>query len=307
MTTVSKLTQALSDGFARLPAKQQAVARVLAQEPSSIAFSSAAEVAAKAGVDTATVVRTCQSLGYSGWRELLEEVQASLAARPTFADRVAALGEPDGDLTARIFDVAQSNVNHTLRGLDRAAFDAATSVIAEAGLVVVAAGGVSAGPGEFLTSSLRIIGIPAVLTCGAGDAAPALAPLRDRDVVVGISVWRYLRATVQTIRHAAQTPGVTTVAITDSTVSPAALICSHTLVAQTDTVGPRLGLTGVVALIEALVARVALRNPARSKAAAEVASGLYNDNVLGDPEDGPSGRPEFSYDITGETDGVRAS
>lgn len=304
MTAVSKLTQVLNEGFARLPAKQQAVARVLAQEPSFIAFLSAAEVAARAGVDTATVVRTCQSLGYSGWRELLEEVQASVAARPTFAERVATLGEPDGDLTSRIFDVAQSNVRQTSRALDRAAFDATTSAIADAGLVVVAAGGVSAGAGEFLASSLRIIGIPAVLTCGAGDAAPALALLRHGDVVVGVSMWRYLRSTVQTIRHAAHMTGVTTIAITDSTVSPAALLASHTLVAQTETAGPRLGLTGVVALVEALVTRVALLNPARSKAAAEVASGLYDDNVLGDPDDRPSWRQEFSFDLPGEVDGA---
>lgn len=82
--------------------------------------------------------------------------------------------------------------------------------------------------------------------------------------------------------------GATTVAITDSPLSPAALLADHVLVAQTETVGPRLGLAGVVALIEALVASVALLDPARSRRASRIASELYFDrNVLSTPDIDP--------------------
>lgn len=284
MTAQLDLSGTVSRMYAQLPPKQQAVAQLLVSDPAGLLFASAADVATRAGVDAATVVRTCQSLGFTGWRELHQQLRQAMAQRPTFAERVAALAEIDGDLTGRIFEVACQNVTETGRNLDRDALAAAANAIAHAQMVVVAAGGVSEGPGQFLASSLQIVGLRAVLTTGPGDAGPALAPLAPGDVVIAISMWRYLRATVQTVQHAARSAGATTIAITDSPVSPAARICDHVLVARVDSAGPRMGLTGVVALLEALVAQVALVQPARSRRATDVAGQLYfDDNVLGEP------------------------
>lgn len=301
MVTNNSFHEVLSERFTSLPPKQQAVAQLLAEDPSFVAFASAAEVAERAGVDTATVVRTCQSLGYSGWREFHQHARRLLAGRPTFDERVAALRAPDQDITGRIFEVARDNVAETFNDLDREAFERVAAAISESGIVVVAAGGVSAGPGEYLTSSLRIIGCRALLTTGAGDTGPALATLTSNDVVVAISMWRYLQNTIDTLRHAAETRGATTVAITDSAVSPAALLAQHALVARTHTAGPRMSLTGVMALLEALVARVAILNPARSRAASNVASRFYfKDNALGSPDEGPGGRDDWHEYLAGE-------
>jgi len=270
--------------YAQLPPKQQAVARVLAEDPPALLFASAADIARRAGVDTATVVRTCQSLGFTGWRELHQQVRRALAERPTFADRVVTLTEAEGDLTGRIFEVARENVTETGRGIDRAALAAAASAIARAQLTVIAAGGVSEAPGQFLVSSLQILGHRALLTTGSGDAAPALAPLAPGDVVLAISLWRYLRVTVQTLQHAARAPGITTIAITDSPVSPVARLADHVFVARTASAGPRMGLAGVIGLLEALIAQVAVIDPERSRRATGVANAVYFDeNVLAEP------------------------
>jgi DNA-binding MurR/RpiR family transcriptional regulator len=282
------LTVTVNQRYDRLSPKQQAVAQVLAADPAALAFASAADVAERAGVDTATVVRTCQSLGFSGWRQLNQQIRRSVAERRTFAERVEALTQPGDDIIERIFNVARDNVAETERALSREALSSAAAAIAGADLVVVAAGGVSTGLGQFLSSSLQIIGHRAVETADVGDAGAAIAPLHEGDVVVGISMWRYLRTTVQALEHAAKVTGATTVAITDSPLSPAALLADHVLVAQTETVGPRLGLAGVVALIEALVASVALLDPARSRRASRIASELYFDrNVLSTPDIDP--------------------
>ncbi|SCK31263.1 MurR/RpiR family transcriptional regulator [Streptomyces sp. WMMB 322] len=286
MTSARTLAEALGLNFANLPPKQQVVAQFLARDPAFVAFASAAEVARHTGVDTATVVRTCQNLGYDGWRELHQEVKRNVNQRRTFADRVATLETPAEQLTERVFEVAANNVTATLQNLDHEALESAARAVSGANLVVVAAGGVSSGPGQYLASSLQIIGLRAVLTTGAGDAAPGIAPVRDGDVVIGISMWRYLKATVQTLEHALRTDGVTAVAITDSPVAPAAVPADHILTAQTETAGPRLGLTGIMALLEVLVARVALLDPERSRRASRAADELYfADNVLAPPKE----------------------
>lgn len=299
MNAEAPLTERLRDRFSSLPAKQQAVARILADKPTTAALASVSELARSAGVDAATVVRTCQSLGYTGWRELLTHLKTDMANNRTFADRVAALGSQEGNLTTRIFENARSNVEKTYDGLDQATLDEVTSKLSAAGMVLVVAGGVSTGAGEFLTSSLRIIGVRSVLVTGISDAAPALATLGPDDAVIGLSMWRYLTSTVQALQHAKQTVGATTIALTDSRVSSATRFADYTLVARTSTVGPRLSMTGVTALIEALVARTALWDPRRSHAAAAVASDLYFDgHVLADPAPEPSQHQPWSWHAT---------
>jgi DNA-binding MurR/RpiR family transcriptional regulator len=263
--------------FATLPLKQQAVARILADKPSAVALSSVNDLARTAGVDAATVVRTCQSLGYSGWRELLGHVKGDLARQRTFADRVLELGTEEGNLTARIYENALRNVEETFQGLDDAALDRTAAALSTAETVLVVAGGASRGAGEYLRSSLQIIGLRANLVPDVSEAAGALATLGPDDVVVGISMWRYLKPTVQIMRYAKEALGAKTAVLTDNPVSAATQFADHVLVAKASTVGPRLSLTGAIALVEALVAKTALQNPWRSRAAAGVASDFYSD------------------------------
>lgn len=263
--------------YSSLPSKQQSVARILADEPSAVALSSVNDLARTAGVDAATVVRTCQSLGYSGWRELLGHLKGDLARRRTFAERVLDLDTGDGDLTRLIYDNARRNVDETFRGLDEAVLDRTAAALSSAGTTLVVAGGASRGAGEYLRSSLQIIGLRTDLVSGVSDAAGALATVGPDDVVMGVSMWRYLRPTVDIMRYAKETLSATTVVLTDNPVSSATQFADHVLVARTSTVGPRLSLTGVIALVEALVAKTALQDPRRSQIAAGTASAFYSD------------------------------
>jgi DNA-binding MurR/RpiR family transcriptional regulator len=269
------VTRVISDRFASLAPKQQLVARRLLEDPVFATFASAADLAERAGVDAATVVRTCQALGYTGWRQLQEAVRDGEATRGTFADRMAALEAPDdGDLAGRVFATALDNVSGTFAELDRAVLDGAVAAVARAGGVLIVGGGVVQGPALFLMTSLQLLGCRATLATTAPDAGPALGALSAGDAVIGLSVWRYLRSTTRTLELAAEA-GVTTIAITDSPLSSAGLVADHVLVARTSTVGPRLGLAGITTLTEALVAGVALADPERAIAATRRADALY--------------------------------
>lgn len=267
--------QVISQRFASLAPKQQTVARCVLEDPVFVAFASAADLAERAGVDAATVVRTCQALGYTGWRQLQGAVRDGQATRGTFADRVAALEAPDeGDVAGRVFATALDNVAWTFSELDRAALDGAVAAVTGARGVLVVGGGVMQGPALFLTSSLQLLGCRATFATTAPDAGPALGALSAGDAVIGLSVWRYLRSTTRTLELAAEA-AMATIAITDSSLSSAGLVADHVLVAYTSTAGPRLGLAGITTLAEALVARVALAGPERAVTATQRADALY--------------------------------
>jgi RpiR family transcriptional regulator, carbohydrate utilization regulator len=285
----SVLAARLQRLFPRLSPKQQAVARVLVADPTFVAFASVAELAERAGADPATVVRTCQSLGYGGWTELQRVVRDDVARRPTFADRIQELDTGNGELVDRVFAAAMQNVTETLESLDLTAFHATAHALVRAQGVLVVGAGVSHGPGQFLTSSLQLLGRRATLVTGAADAGPALGSLRPDDVVVAISVWRYLRATIQVLEQAKDI-GATTIAITDSAVSAAATLADHVLVARTVTAGPRLGLGGIMTLLEAVVTQVAAEDPSTARAGAARADRLYYDGHVVEDAVGPDGQ-----------------
>ncbi len=84
--------------------------------------------------------------------------------------------------------------------------------------------------------------------------------------------------------------------LTDSAVSSATQSADHVLVAPASTVGPRLSMTGLIALTEVIVARTALVDPRRSRAAAARASDLYPDGYfLDDPAPRPSQESRWSW------------
>jgi RpiR family transcriptional regulator, carbohydrate utilization regulator len=282
------LTSRVTERFDSLPPKQQTIARLLIDDPALVAFASAGEVADRAGADAATVVRTCQALGYEGWRHAQQEVREGFARRRTFAERTELLDSAgDEDIVSRVFGTAISNVSETLEEIDRDALDFVAQRAIAAPMVLVVAGGVSEGPGRFLASSLQILGYRAVSVSGVADAGAALGCLHADDLVIAISVWRYLRATVQVLESAREI-GTGTVAISDSKLSPAALAADNTLIAYTHTSGPRLGIAGITTLIEALVAHMVSLDPKRAREATARADALYYDgNVSGD--DGAAG------------------
>jgi RpiR family transcriptional regulator, carbohydrate utilization regulator len=283
------LASRLKRQFPQLPPKQQTVARVLLSDPTFVAFASVAELADRAGVDPATVVRTCQSLDYRGWTELQDVVRGELARRPTFADRVQGLEIGNSHLVDRVFSASMQNVTETFEGLDHDAFHAAARTLGHAEGVLIVAGGVSQGPGQFLASSLQILGHRATLITGVADGGAALGTIRAGDAVLALSVWRYLRSTIQLLERA-NDAGATTIAVTDSLVSAAATVADHALVARTATAGPRLGMSGIMTLLEALITQVAAQDPETAAAAAARVDQLYYDgHVLGDAV-GPEGQ-----------------
>jgi len=177
MSANESLAERIQQRFGSLPAKQQSVARVLAGHPSTVALSSLSDIAAQAGVDAATVVRTCQTLDYSGWRDLLASLKQDLSRERTFAERVAALGSQDGDLTALIHANARRNVDDTFETLNEQVLEDVARCSSHADTTLVVAAGASHGAGSYLASSLQIIGVRTVLPTGMADAALALATL----------------------------------------------------------------------------------------------------------------------------------
>ncbi|GGU49458.1 MurR/RpiR family transcriptional regulator [Lentzea flava] len=212
--------RSLLPGLARA---EQRVAKVVLENPASVAHRSITEVAEQAGTSETTVTRFCKAIGVGGYPELRIALAADTA-------RTAARANPDmggdigpgDDLRQVVGKVAFADaraVEETAEQLDIESLDRVVQAVAGARRVDVYGFGASAFVAFDLQQKLHRIG----RTCFAWNdthiALTSAAVLTGEDVAVGIS---HTGSTVETVEalRVAKEAGATTVALTNFPRSP---------------------------------------------------------------------------------------
>ncbi|UOQ56639.1 MurR/RpiR family transcriptional regulator [Leucobacter allii] len=131
---------------------ERRVAQACIDDPRFVAAASVAELAARAGVSPATVVRACQRMGFGGFQRL-RELLIRDQAMPQDGPVPAAFEHP----LEGVFSRAIEGIRGALGALDLAAFDAAAGRIRECGRLLVVGNGASLAAAQsvglhFLTS-----------------------------------------------------------------------------------------------------------------------------------------------------------
>ena len=283
MTEEVTLRRAITSSFSGLTKKQKEVARFVLDNEYLVAFASVAEVAQKVGVSTATVVRSCQALGYEGYPHL----QAAIRQRfPRFKTTIQRLETrlasplPENDLLARVCATDIENIKHTMELVDTETFESAVTEIAQATGILVVGEGLSAPPALFFAHSLKVMGFPVqVVTTGGVPLPLELSTLRPSDLLVGISFWRYFRETIEAMRWAKEI-GAKRIAITDSELSPIAQLADCVFVAVSDGVAYSSSPVAPISLINTLIAALSFRRPQQVLTALRNVDAAYRENKL---------------------------
>ena len=270
----------ISAEFAQLSPKKRRLARFLLDNFYVIAFESANNVAAKAEVSPATVVRFCQGLGYDGYPDLQAAIRARMPTTMTAVER----GERDltadksspGQLVARVFSAEATTLQRTQAEIDPDHLRAAVEMLAAARKVLVlAGGGVSTGAATYFAHMLRVMGVEATLIVAGGlPLAVELANLREDDMLVTINVWRYVREVLDATRTARER-NAACIAITDSPVSPLAANSDYTFVVAKEGVANTLSMSGIMALLNAFIVMLSFIRPQETLDAIRQVDTLY--------------------------------
>jgi DNA-binding MurR/RpiR family transcriptional regulator len=212
--------RSLLPGLARA---EQRVAKVVLENPATVAHRSITEVAEQAGTSETTVTRFCKAIGVGGYPELRIALAADTARSQARAnhDMGGDIG-PGDDLKQVVGKVAFADaraVEETAEQLDIESLDKVVQAVAGARRVDVYGFGASAFVAFDLQQKLHRIG----LTCFAWNdthiALTSAAVLTGADVAVGIS---HTGSTVETVEalRVAKEAGATTVALTNFPRSP---------------------------------------------------------------------------------------
>ncbi|HET7265709.1 MAG TPA: MurR/RpiR family transcriptional regulator [bacterium] len=211
------ILQAAVDGTSLTTAEKKLVGRVL-DKPTKTLELSISELAADSGVSEATIVRTCQRLGYKGYPEFKLALAADLYQRPHKARPSTILGDIDSDddlstIVSKIFGTNIEVLSRAFERLDRDRFEQALSAILRARRVLVFSTGTQAHLVDLVCSKFSGLGIDCVGRVDHFQQIAAAAVAGPKDVLLVFSHSGRARVLV----HAAQTAkaaGATTIGVT---------------------------------------------------------------------------------------------
>lgn len=228
------------------------VADFILSDYRTAAFMTAAALADAVDVDTTTVVRFAQRLGYPGYPELIEDIQEQVKLE--LSQGYVAMPEEDS-LPARVQRmVAQdrSNLEKALAHNSLETFETILDFLRAAPHIIVLGESFATPVSASFAEMLRDAGLPASFSSGdVYDRARAMAHLVRKDVVIGFTPLEGPSGVARALAFA-RDEGAITLACTPSLSSQAARSAEHLLYAPGETTGTLPSLTGLYALCMAI-------------------------------------------------------
>lgn len=230
------------------------VAHVLVRAPQFAGYSSAREVAERAGVNVSTVVRTAQQLGFEGWPQLREELRARYLASVSSGELSMS---PAADPAAQTLRQDVTNIGALATPDNLAAIRATAQAVKAARRTLVISSGSGAGPAHVLSHLGGIAGHDVQLALGAATGqAVQVARLEPGDCLITINIWRLTR-TLRGLTRLARERGATVCVLTDLRSSPLAEYADHLIVTPVESVQAGPSLTAMVAAVQAVLSELA--------------------------------------------------
>ena len=241
--------------------KRGQVAKYILDHHIEAAFLTAAELARRAGVSEPTVIRFAIDLGFSGYPALQRALQDLVQQELTTVDRIKiqALHRENKDPAIRSLWLDLRNLEETIKLVDPKAIAQVVEKLIRADRVIVVGLRMSAALATYMRLALKK-SVPTVVAVTSGDGSffDELVYTTPRSVVIGIGFPRYARPTIEYL-EAARAKGVTTVALTDSELSPLVAHADHVLLARCRALSYVDSFAAPIALIGAIATALSLR------------------------------------------------
>jgi DNA-binding MurR/RpiR family transcriptional regulator len=255
----------IRDYYDRLSRSYRSVADFVLSNYYEVSFMTAAQLAFAVGVDTTTVVRFSQRIGYNGYPELLHDIRAQVKAE-IYAAYVPQPVQPDDPvgIFRAVTELEADNLKRLQAYNPPGHIEQVTRMLDAAQAIMIIAEGYAMPLAELVAQQFRHLGIAAY---GVGSdptrLAGALTALTPQTLLIGISGTDYGRDVARAMQYA-RSRGCATLGIIGDLSSPVNLMADLIIYTPSDAVGP---LASMVALMAALGAIVALGGRATSEAA----------------------------------------
>lgn len=238
---------------------QKRIANFILESYDKAAFMTASRLGKHVNVSESTVVRFAAELGFDGYPDMQRSLQKMIRNRLTSVQRIEVTNDRigDQDLLSTVLQSDMEKIRQTLEEMDREDFNSAVDAIVQARKIYIIGVRSSAAIATFLHFYFNLIFDNVIMVSAhtSSEMFESMLRVGTGDVVIGVSFPRYSSRTVQAMNFA-RDQGATTIAITDSEVSPLASISKYTLKARSDMASFVDSLVAPLSLVNALLVAV---------------------------------------------------
>jgi DNA-binding MurR/RpiR family transcriptional regulator len=251
--------QRIRDYYDHLSRSYRKVADFIMSNYYEVSFMTAAQLAFAVGVDTTTVVRFSQRLGYNGYPELLhdirdqvrQEIYATYDPQPLAPDDPASLFKASAEQE-------QHNISQMLVHNPPEQIETAAQMLADARHILLIGEGYATTIAVLAAQQLRHRGLSAEAAgTDPGGLAGTLAALAPGTLVVGVNATPHGRDVARAMQFA-RARGCPTLGVVGSLSGPVNRMSDLVVYAPSESSGPLPTVVALVAALSALV-RVARR------------------------------------------------
>lgn len=246
LSVMESLAPTLSKG-------QRRIATYIAESYDKAAFMTASKLGQAVGVSESTVVRFAMELGYDGYPTMQKVLQEMVMSRLTTVQRMGVTSERigDQDVVSSVLQSDMDKLRRTAEHLSREDFQKGVDALLKARSIYVIGVRSASALANFAGYYLNFMfdNVHVITASGGSEMLEKLVNVKADDAVLAISFPRYSTATIKGVQHCRQA-GATVVGLTNSSLSPLAQICDHTLIAKSD----------MVSLVDSLVAPLSVLN-----------------------------------------------
>ncbi len=265
-----------------LSEKKRQTAKYILDNSTEAAFLTAAELARRASVSEPTVIRLATDLGFSGYPELQAALQDKLQARLTTVHRLEGSHRYANSKSPTIQSLLSdmTNLEATLEGLNAKTVQKVLNRLQNADKVIILGYKMSACLAHYFQMALKkTIDNAVAVTSATGAFQEELAYTTDHSVVVAVSFPRYTKAIVRDFRLA-RTKSATTVAITDSVLSPVVEFADYYLLARCKAISYIDAFAAPLAMLSAISTALSIRKENESLARLQEMETLWEEGEI---------------------------
>ncbi len=258
--------QKIRDYHEHLSRSYRKVADYIMSNYYEVSFLTAAQLASAVGVDTTTVVRFSQRLGYNGYPELLHDIREQVKAEIYAAYEPKALSptDPAGVFKDRT-EHEQHNLQQMLTHNPPKHIQAVAAMFEKANHLVLIGEGYAEAVAELVAQQFRHRGFSAeAVSDDPVKKAATLMNLSADTLVIGISATEYGSSVARALEFA-RSKEAATLGVVGSLASPVNRMSDRVVFAPTTAAGPLPSIVGLVAALAALVQIASKDNPASAE------------------------------------------
>lgn len=238
------------------------IALYILENHDKVVFYTSSKLARTCNVSESSIVRFANALDYNGYTELQRELQNYLKEKITISQRLTSISDSNYNETEILFDVLTkscNDINWLIKNINEDSFVKIVHLISKARNVFLVGSRNSYAALYFFKTSLSWIRDDVYIIHGIEADFDHLSIVNNEDVVISVSLPRYLKSTIKIHKYAYE-QGANTVCITDTITSPLVKYSSVPLLINNEILSFSDNLIPVMCVITGILNAVAAIN-----------------------------------------------